>query len=552
MADVYEERRAQMFPALTEVQIARIAEHATKRAVAAGEVLFEQGDVNSAFYVVLSGALEIWRPGLAGNDLITVHTARQFTGEVNSLSGRRNLLRGQMKEPGEVLVADNEALRHIVQGDPDLSDVLMRAFILRRVALLARGFGDATLIGSNHSAGTLRLQEFFTRNAHPYTYVDIDQDKEIQALLERFHVGVGDVPVVICRGEKVLKNPTNEEVADCFGFNEVLDPKTIRDLVVVGAGPGGLAAAVYGASEGLDVLVIETDAPGGQAGTSSKIENYLGFPTGISGQALAGRAFTQAQKFGADVAIARTVVGFVCDGKGAYDLTLSNGSVVHARSVIIASGVHYRRLTLPGVERFEGVGVYYGATAIEARLCGGDEVVIVGGANSAGQAAVFLAEHARHVHVVIRGAGLADTMSRYLIRRIEENPKITLWPHSEIIGLEGDDRLRTVRWRKGDGTVETRNIAHVFLMIGAEPNSKWLEGCVALDEKGFVKTGIDIPPDELTKVHWPLGRAPFLFETNRHRVFAVGDVRAGSVKRVASAVGEGSICVQLVHRTLAE
>ncbi len=341
-------------------------------------------------------------------------------------------------------------------------------------------------------------------------------------------------------------------MADCFGFNRVLDPKTIRDLVVVGAGPGGLAAAVYGASEGLDVLVIETNAPGGQAGTSSKIENYLGFPTGISGQALAGRAFTQAQKFGADIAIAGTVAQFKCDGYGAYVLTLSIGSVVHARSVIIASGVHFRRLALPGVERFEGVGVYYGATAIEARLCGGEDVVIVGGANSAGQAAVFLAEHARRVHILIRGGGLADTMSRYLVRRIEENPKITLCPHTEIIGLEGDDRLRAVEWRKADGTTETRKIEHAFLMIGAEPNSKWLEGCVALDEKGFVKTGTDVSPEELTRGHWGLSRPPFLFETNRHRVFAVGDVRAGSVKRVASAVGEGSISVQLVHRTLAE
>jgi thioredoxin reductase (NADPH) len=552
MADVYEERRGQMFPTLTEAQIARIADHAQRRHVAAGEVVFDQGQVNTGIQVILSGSLEVVRPNLLGDDLVTVHKAGQFTGEVNSLSGRRNLVRGRMREAGDILSLDSEGLRGIVQGDTELSDIFMRAFILRRVGLLSQGFGDAMLIGSTHSAGTLRLQEFFTRNSHPYTYVDVDQDKEVQALLDRFRVGVTDVPVVICRGERVLKNPTNEEVADCFGMNPTLDPKVIRDLVVVGAGPAGLAAAVYGASEGLDVLVIEVNAPGGQAGTSSKIENYLGFPTGISGQELAARAYAQSQKFGAEMMIAHSVSGFKCDGKGSYELTLSNGVTIRARAVIIASGVEYRRLALPNLARFEGVGVYYGATAIEARLCAGQEVAIVGGANSAGQAAVYLSQHAKHVHVVIRGAGLADTMSRYLIRRIEENPKITLWPHSEVVGLEGDDRLRMVGWRKGDGTIETRNIAHLFLMIGAEPNSKWLTGCVALDEKGFVKTGIDVVRDDLTKGHWMLARAPFLFETNRHRVFAVGDVRSGSVKRVAAGVGEGSICVQLVHRALAE
>jgi thioredoxin reductase (NADPH) len=546
------DRRAQMFPKLSDAQIARLAKHATRRKVAAGELVFEQGVPNNGINVVLSGELEIIRPGLDGEVLITVHHTGEFTGEVSALNGRRNIVSGRMRAAGELLVLDAAGLRQLVQGDPDLSDVLMRAFILRRVALMQQGAGDATLIGSRHSAGTLRLQEFFTRNGHPYAYIDVETDSEVQGLLDRFHVGVADVPVVICRGEKVLKNPTNEEVADCFGMNATLDPATLRDLVVVGAGPGGLAAAVYGASEGLDVLVIEANAPGGQAGTSSKIENYLGFPTGISGQALAGRAFTQAEKFGADIAIARSVTRFSCDGAGGYKLDFSNGSSVRARSVIIASGVQYRRLTLPGVARFENIGIYYGATAIEARLCAGDEVIVVGGANSAGQAAVFLAGQTKHVHMLVRGAGLAETMSRYLIRRIEENPNITLWTHSEIVALEGDEQLETVRWKKGDGSLESRKIGHVFLMLGAEPNSGWLEGCVALDSKGFVKTGIDISKDELAAGRWSQERAPFLFETNRHRVFAVGDVRSGSVKRVASAVGEGSICVQLVHRTLAE
>jgi thioredoxin reductase (NADPH) len=545
-------RRAQRFPTLTDAQIARIATLAKRRPMRAGEILFDQGDANAQVFVILSGALEVVRPSLAGEDRITVHHAGEFTGEVSVLSGRRALVRGRAVEDGEVLALDAEALRRVVQGDTELSDLFMRAFILRRVSLLAHGYGDATLIGSNHSAGTLRVQEFFTRNSHPYTYVDVDRDKDVQTLLDHFRVGVGDVPIVICRGEKVLKNPTNEEIADCFGLSATLDSAVVRDLLVVGAGPGGLAAAVYGASEGLDVLVLETDAPGGQAGTSSKIENYLGFPTGISGQALAARAFTQAQKFGAEIAIARTAARFACDDKHGFVVGLSNGSTVRSRAIVIASGVTYRRLALPDLARFEGLGVYYGATALEGELCRGDEVVIVGGANSAGQAAVFLASRARHVHVLIRGAGLSDTMSRYLIRRIEENPNITLRPYTEVTALEGDEQLRAVRWRGPNGTTGTLATSHVFLMTGAAPHTAWLEGCVALDEKGFVKTGADLNADDLSRAGWPLPRAPYLFETNRPRVFAIGDVRSGSVKRVASAVGEGSICVQLIHRSLSQ
>jgi len=551
--DVDDGRRAQRFPTLTEAQIARIAAVSTRRPIRAGEILFEQGAEMAGIFVVLSGAVEVVRPGLTGDDLVTVHTAGEFTGEVTVLAGHRALVRARVREAGEVLAVGPEALRRIVQGDAELSELFMRAFILRRVALLAHRLGDATLIGSNHSASTLRLQEFFTRNAHPYAYVDVDRDKDVQALLDRFHVASGDVPIVICRGEKVLKNPTNEEVADCFGLSSTLDSKALRDLVIVGAGPGGLAAAVYGASEGLDVLVLETDAPGGQAGTSSKIENYLGFPTGIAGQALAGRALAQAQKFGAEIAIARSAAKFVCDGPGAgFEVGLSNGSSVRSRAIIIASGVKYRRLALPELSRFEGAGVYYSAAALEGELCRGDDVIVVGGANSAGQAAVFLASRARHVHVLVRGAGLTATMSRYLVQRIEDTPNITLRPHTEIVALEGDDRLRAVTWRGPDGTLEKRPIVHVFSMTGAEPNTRWLDGCVALDDKGFIKTGNDLAPDDLSRAGWSLPRPPLLLETNRPRVFAVGDVRSGSVKRVASAVGEGSICVQMVFRSLAQ
>jgi thioredoxin reductase (NADPH) len=551
MVDVAAERRHQLFPKLNDAQLQRIARYGERRHALAGQILYDQGTAALGITVVLSGAVEIVRPGILDDELITVQRAGEFTGEVNVLAGRRALVRARMVEEGDVLVIDPQGFRRLIQEDPEVSELLLRAFILRRVVLVAGGLGDATLIGSAHSAGTLRLQEFLTRNTHPYTYVDVDRDPDVQALLDRFHVGVGDIPIVICRGEIVLKNPSNEAVAECFGLNAAIDPGRVRDLVVVGAGPAGLAAAVYAASEGLDVLVLETNAPGGQAGTSSKIENYLGFPTGISGQALAGRALAQAEKFGAELAVATRAERLACGAPNGYAVTLSNGTAVHGRAIIIASGVQYRRLALENLDRFEGAGVYYAATATEARLCGGEEVAVVGGANSAGQAAMFLAGQARHVHVLIRGPGLVDTMSRYLIRRIEETPNITLHPHTELVALDGDNRLRSVTWHGPKGT-ETHPIAHVFLMIGAQPNSAWLGDCVALDDKGFVKTGTELTADDLSRTRWPVTRAPFLFETNRHRIFAVGDIRSGSVKRVASAVGEGSVCVQLVHRALTE
>ncbi len=379
MGDVVAERRQQVFPKLTDAQLRRIARYGEQRRIPAGEILYDQGTSALGIHVVLSGAVEIVRPGIVGDELITVQRAGEFTGEANVLAGRRALVRARMVEDGDVLVIGPQGLRRLIQEDPEVSEVLMRAFILRRVALIAGGLGDATLIGSAHSADTLRLQEFLTRNGHPYTYVDVDRDVDVQALLDRFHVGVGDVPIVICRGEIVLKNPSIEAVADCFGLNVSIDPGRPRDVVIVGAGPGGLAAAVYAASEGLDVLVVEGHAPGGQAGTSSRIENYLGFLTGISGQALAARALAQAEKFGAELVVASRAERFACDGASGYELTLSNGTTVHPRAIIIASGVQYRRLALENLSRFEGVGVYYAATATEARLCGGEEVAVVGG-----------------------------------------------------------------------------------------------------------------------------------------------------------------------------
>jgi thioredoxin reductase (NADPH) len=435
-----------------------------------------------------------------------------------------------------------------VQTDAELSAILMRAFILRRSELIAGGYGDVVVIGSIHSSGTLRVKEFLTRNGHPHHYIDLDRDAEAQELLDRCHVSEADVPVLICRGDAVLRNPSNPEIAACLGFNDAIDRAHVRDLVIVGAGPAGLAAAVYGASEGLDVLVLESNTPGGQAGTSSRIENYLGFPTGISGLELTGRAWAQAQKFGAEIMTATGAARLTCDQRP-YAIVMDDGVRITARAVVIATGAEYRKPALDNLAQFEGAGVYYAATAMEAQVCAGDDVIVVGGGNSAGQAAVFLAQTARHVHVLVRGSGLAATMSRYLIRRIEEHPAITLRTQTEITQLGGDRRLQTVAVRDHrSGAVDTHQIGHVFMMTGARPNTGWLEGCLATDDKGFIKTGPDLSADDLSA--WALPRAPHLLETSRPGVFAVGDARSGNIKRVASAVGEGSIAVAFVHQVL--
>ena len=546
------ERPEHIFPTLNATQIARISAHGKKRAVQAGEVLVEPGDNNLPFFLVTLGAMEIMRPTCEGEDPVVVHQVGQFFGEVGILSGRRSMVRARMREAGEVIEVDRLGLQELIETDSELSEILMRAFILRRLEFIAHGWGDAVLLGTNNSSGTLRVKEFLTRNGYPHAYIDLEGESKVQELLDHFQVTAGDVPIVICRGKIVLRNPTNQQVADCLGFNEGIDLTKVRDVIVVGAGPSGLAAAVYAASEGLDVLVIETYAPGGQAGSSSKIENYLGFPMGISGQDLAGRAYTQAQKFGARVVIARGAARLEC-GRSPYFVEIEGGTNVPARAVIIATGAEYRKLPLENLSNFEGNGVYYGATFLEAQLCGNEEVIIVGGGNAAGQAAVFLSQTAKHVHMLIRSGRLADTMSRYLIRRIEESKAITLHTDTEVVGLEGDDRLDRVLWRNNKtGTLNTRDIRHVFLMMGANPNTGWLAGCLALDERGFVKTGVDLALADLPTAQWPLTRRPYLLEANLPGVFAVGDVRSGNVKRVASAVGEGSIAISMVHKVLQE
>jgi thioredoxin reductase (NADPH) len=552
MANPYEDRSAQMFPTLTDAQIARIAKIGRPQEVRAGEVLFERGEQNTRFFVVIRGALEIVRPVGDKEEQVVVHRPGGFTGEINMLSGRRSLVRCRALVDSSIVALDHDDLRALVQRDSELSEIIMRAFILRRVALASQGGADMILLGSRHSAATLRLKEFLSRNGQPFTYQDVETEPGVQALVDRFQIRVNEIPVVLCEGGHVLRNPSIELLASTLGLSPNLDPKKVRDVVIVGAGPAGLAAAVYAASEGLDVLVLESTAPGGQAGTSSRIENYLGFPTGISGQELADRARVQAEKFGADVAIARTALRLDCDTRP-YAIHLADGTVVHTKSIVVATGARYRRLALPELARFEGAGVFYSATHLEAQMCSKEELVVVGGGNSAGQAAVFLSGVAEHVHVLVRGKSLADSMSRYLIQRIENGPNVTLRTRTEIVRLEGDDRLERIHWRHVDtGEQETRPIRNLFVMTGADPNTAWLEGCVLLDERSFVKTGADLHVDDLAEVRWPLKRQPYLLESSIPGVFVVGDARAASVKRVAAAVGEGSACVQMIHRVLQE
>jgi thioredoxin reductase (NADPH) len=545
------DRNTQTFPVLTPAQIDRIRPLGKLREVQRGDILFEPGEAEMRFFVVLSGSMEIVQPSLDGERGIARHGPGEFTGEINMISGQRSLVTGRVTEPGVFLELDGTALRNLVARDAELSELLLRAFILRRLELIRHGYGNAILLGSRHSAKTLELREFLTRNGYPYTYVDLDTDKASQQLLDRFNVNPSEVPVVICRGRNVMRSPSIQELSNCLGLNAVIDGAQVHDVVILGAGPAGLAAAVYAASEGLDVLVIETHAPGGQAGSSSKIENYLGFPTGVSGQELAARALTQAQKFGAKMMIARKVVRLDCDRRP-YHVLLDSGDAVATRAIVIATGAQYNKPALPNLEKFEGEGVYYGATFIESQLCEGEEVAVVGGGNSAGQAAVFLSETARQVHVLVRSGELSSTMSRYLIQRLTENPRIELHFRTEIVRLEGDGHLERVAWRDRDsGEVSTHAVSNLFIMTGASPQTEWLRGCLALDSKGFILTGRDLD-DVGSSAHWPQTRRPQMLETSLPGVFAVGDVRSGNVKRVASAVGEGAISIHLVHRALAE
>ncbi len=547
------DRAEQMFPVLNEAQIARIESLGTRQSWNAGDALFTAGHPSAGMYVILSGWVRITAKDGTGEDrLIVEQGAGQFLAEVGQLSGRPALVDGHAKGAVETLLLTPEALRQLLIVDAGIGEMVMRALILRRVALIEGGSGGPVLVGSASLPDMVRLEGFLTRNGIPKTVLDPETDQEAQALVDRFHVSDDDLPLVICPGGEVLRNPTERALSHCLGL-DAIDTDRIFDVVIVGAGPAGLAAAVYAASEGLSVVVLDSRAYGGQAGASARIENYLGFPTGISGQALAGRAYGQAQKFGAQIAIPVTVERLDCSRK-TPSVILGDGRRVRGRAVVVASGAAYRRPSVQGLQRYEGRGISYWASPIEARLVKGETVALVGGGNSAGQAVVFLAGHCNEVNLVVRRP-LAETMSNYLIERIAAQPNIKLHVGSEISELHGDRTgLTGVTWRNREtGATEECHTRHLFLFIGADPNSAWLGECDAIrDRKGFVMTGDALDADALKGAGWHADRKPAPLETSIPGVFAIGDVRAGSVKRVAAGVGEGAAVVAQIHAYLAE
>ena len=541
-------------PVLTSVEIDRARPYGRVRQADLGEILYRPGEVGRPCFILLSATLEIVQPSVDGERPVFHLFPGMFTGEAGMIAGQRTVVQARVIDAGEILELHPEELRTLVARDAGLSEILLRAFMLRRLMLINRQLGNVAVIGSRHSADTLRIREFLGRTGHPYTYIDLDSDDTSRNLLDRFSIAASEIPIVIGNGTMVLRNPSSSQLADRLGLNDNIDHSRLHDLIVVGAGPAGLAAAVYAASEGLDILLIESHAPGGQAAASSRIENYLGFPTGVSGQELATSATRQAQKFGANMAVARAIVELRCQRRP-YELVMDDGTVFFARSIVIATGACYNKPTTVCLDRFAGRGIHYAATHIESQLCEDEEVIVVGGGNSAGQAAVFLSQTARRVYMLVRAADLDGSMSRYLIQRIVGNPSIELLCNSELACLDGGTALEEVSWiNKQTGQARSAPARHLFIMTGASPNTNWLRGRLALDDKGFILTGRDLPiavePDK--SLSWRLSRPPQMLETSLPGVFAVGDVRAGSVKRVASAVGEGSASVSLVHRALGE
>jgi thioredoxin reductase (NADPH) len=541
-------RQHQMFPALDAAQMATARRFASGPAQAfePGATVFAVGDHPAPVWLVLAGSITVsQRDGLGHEHVITEHGVGSFTGEVSQLAGRASLAGGVAGAQGCTAVPlDAVHLRALLIGAAELGEIVMRALILRRVGLIESDAVGSVLVGQPGESELVRLQGFLTRNGYPNTLLDATQDAEGRALVERLGIHADELPLMICPNGTVLKRPTNAAAASCLGMTPELDPAVVHDVVVVGAGPAGLATAVYAASEGLSVLVLEQRAIGGQAGASSRIENYLGFPTGISGQALAGRAYNQALKFGVELALPLDVRTLRCeasaeDPHAPLQLALDNGITVQARTVVVASGARYRRPQVEHLARFEGSGVSYWASPIEARMCAGEEIALLGGGNSAGQAVVYLAPKVKKLHLVIRGEGLEASMSKYLIDRIQALPNVELHTGTELLSLEADDQgaLSSATYReRATGATHVCKLRHLFLFIGADPNTDWLKGCVTLDPAGFVVTGAD-------------GAA--LLETDRAGVFAIGDVRAGSVKRVAAAVGEGAAVVAQIHQYLA-
>jgi thioredoxin reductase (NADPH) len=542
---IIDTRRHQMFPVLETTDIERVRRFGKVRAYRAGEALVQVGHVGPGLTIILTGRVDVTQHDESGRRRhIVTHGPGSFMGELAQLAGRPALVDAHAQEEVEALIIAPGELRALLIAEAELGEHVMRALILRRVGLLETGAGGPVIVGRPQNADVLRLEGFLRRNGHPYQRLDAETDAEAKALIERFHVDTGQLPIVLCPRGELLRNPTESELARCIGLLGPIDPNRLYDVVIVGAGPAGLAGAVYAGSEGLSVLVLDCRAFGGQAGASARIENYLGFPTGISGMALMARAYNQAQKFGVEMAIPDEVMGLDPSGgaeNAPFVLRLSNSERAMARAIVIATGARYRRLAVDGLEAFEGASVHYWASPLEAKLCSGQEVALIGAGNSAGQAAVYLASHVAKVWLLVRGPDLAASMSRYLVDRIAGLSNVEVLTQTNVTGLEGRGGvLEAIRWRQKSGEDVRKPIAHLFLFIGADPNTQWLSGSgVALDAKGFVLTGGDCNES----------RNPL--ETSRHGVFAIGDVRSGSVKRVAAAVGEGAQVVAVLHAALA-
>jgi len=547
-ASVIETRFAQMFPTLEQAEVDRLGRFGETRTYAAGDRLVSTGEVSPGMFVILAGEVAVTQHNALGRDQpIVTHHAGSFMGELAQLSGRPALVDARAITAVDALIISTPRLRDVLVSEADLGERIMRALILRRVGLFETGIAGPTIVGHAGDGNVLRLVDFLRRNGHPYQSLDPDTDPDATTLIERFHVDRSKLPIVVCPGGQMLQNPTEDELARCLGLVRPIDPTKVQDVAIVGAGPAGLAAAVYAASEGLSVIVLDCRAFGGQAGASARIENYLGFPTGITGMALMARAFNQAQKFGAEMVIPSQVVRLECVG-GARDgarfqVHLKDGERVRTRAIIIASGAKYRHLPVGDLEKYDASSVHYWASPVEAKLCLGQEVALVGAGNSAGQAVVYLATHAAKVWVLVRGPSLAAKMSSYLVERIGSLPNVEVVTRSEVSALEGRDGiLQAVRWRSlASGEETVRPIRHLFSFCGADPNTDWLSRSdVELDDKGFVRTGTD------------LGHGHPALLTSRDGVFAIGDVRAGSTKRVAAAVGEGAQVIAAIHQFLAE
>ena len=534
------------FPRLDDDQRARLLAVGELRKVVGGEVLFKDGDDSYDFFVVESGAVAIVRGLGDENHVIAVHGRHRFLGELNMLTGGRVYLSAVVRDAGEVIQVPIDNLRRLVADDDELSNLILRAFMARRSILIEVG-GGVRVIGSRYSLDARRLREFLARNRVPYHWVDLEEDEEAERSLRALGVEPADTPVV-AGGQGVLRDPSNAEVAEMLGLGARGAPPPLCDLVVVGGGPAGLSAALYGASEGLDTQAIDAVAFGGQASTSARIENYLGFPTGISGSELTARASLQAKRFGARLMVPAEATALSRES-GHFSIELNTGEVVNGRTLIVATGARYRRLPVPRLEEFDGVGVYYAATQSEAQRCVGDPVLVVGGGNSAGQAAMFMSQHAATCRLMIRGGDLGKSMSRYLVDEIGNNDRVEVVTHHEVVELKGDQELEGVVVRDTrSGEHSELPVKALFVFIGASPHTEWLQGHVALDEHGFVLTGTDVQDEQLSGFS---GQRPYFLETSQAGIFAVGDVHSGSIKRVASAVGEGSMAVRLVHQRLA-